>query len=227
MDLHVVTENIRYMMLGLRLTLFLSVIVIVLAFVIGCPLGLARLARNRILRDAAILYIELMRGTPVVMVIFWFFFFLPKITQIPMTATVSGTIALIAFYASHVAEITRAGIQAVPRSQVEGATAMGLRYVHVMMYVVLPQALRHMIPALISRFVAIVMATSLLSILGVVEFFRAAAIVNSREIRSFEIYTFVALVYFCLCFAVSRFGRWCERKLDSESLSKAELALGR
>ena len=85
-------------------------------------------------------------------------------------------------------------------------------------YVVLPQALRNMIPALIGRFVAIVMATSLLSILGVVEFFRAAIIVNNREIRSYEIYTFVALTYFLVCYVILCLGRWCERRLGTERL---------
>jgi ABC-type amino acid transport system permease subunit len=109
-------------------------------------------------------------------------------------------------------------VQAVPKSQVEGAQATGLSHVQVMTYVVLPQALRNMIPALISRFVAIVMATSLLSILGVVEFFRAAIIVNNREIRSYEIYTFVAVTYFLACYLISWFGRWCERRLGAKPL---------
>jgi polar amino acid transport system permease protein len=217
-DLGVIVDNLPYLMSGLRLTFALSLIAIGLAFVVGCPLGLARGAHSQLIRLPAILYIEIMRGTPLIMVIFWIFFFLPKITQLPMSATVSGTAALILFYASHIAEITRAGVQAVPKSQVEGAQATGLNYVQLMSYVVLPQALRNMIPALISRFVAIVMATSLLSILGVVEFFRAANIVNNREIRSYEIYTFVAVIYFVACYLISWFGRWCERRLSAKPL---------
>ena len=227
MDLAVIIDNLPFMMSGLRLTFVLSLLAIALAFLIGCPLGLARMAHSRFVRLPAIIYIEIMRGTPVIMVIFWVFFFLPKITQLPLSATVSGTAALVFFYASHIAEITRAGVQAVPKSQVEGAQAIGLNYAQVMAYVILPQALRNMIPALISRFVAIVMATSLLSILGVVELFRAAIIVNNREIRSYEIYTFVAATYFLACYVISRFGRWCEHRLNATPVLKMDLAISR
>lgn len=226
MDLRVITDNLWYMMLGFRLTVILAVVGMGLSLVIGTLLGMARLTRLFSLRYPAILYIELMRSTPLIMVIFWIFFLLPKITRTPLEATTSGLIALVAFYSSHVAEIMRAGIQSIPKGQMDAGLSAGLGYIRTMRYVILPQAIRNMIPALVTRFVSLFMATSLMYIIGVVDFFRAATIVNNREFQSFKIYTFVALVYFVSCFSISHVGRWCERKLGVRRFESVEASLG-
>jgi His/Glu/Gln/Arg/opine family amino acid ABC transporter permease subunit len=222
----VIIENFGYMMRGLRITVTLAVIGMACALGLGTLLGLGRLSRLPLISYPAVLYIEMMRGTPLLMVIFWLIFFLPRVAGTALDPVSSGLLALVLFYASHVAEIVRAGIQSIPRGQREAGMASGLGERQTMQYIVLPQAIRNMVPALVSRFVSLFMSTSLTYIIGVVEFFRAATIVNNREFRSMEIFTFVALVYFVCCFVISQFGGWCERRLGAQRLQNLETALG-
>jgi His/Glu/Gln/Arg/opine family amino acid ABC transporter permease subunit len=225
-DLAVIVDNLGYMMQGLRVTIMLAVTGMTAALVLGTLLGLARLSTAPLLSYPAVVYIEVMRSTPLLLLIFWLIFFLPRLVGTALDALSSGLLALVLFYASHVAEIIRAGIQSIPRGQREAGLASGLGYRQTMQYIVLPQAIRNMVPALVSRFVSLFMSTSLTYIIGVVEFFRAATIVNNREFRSMEIFTFVALVYFACCFGISRFGRWCERRLGAKRIEGVEAALG-
>lgn len=225
-DLGVIAENLPYMMRGLWITITLAVIGMGFALVLGTLLGLGRLSSLPLLSYPALLYIEVMRSTPLLMVIFWLIFFLPRISGTALDPVTSGLCALVLFYSTHVAEIIRAGIQSIPRGQREAGLATGLGYRQTMQHIVLPQAIRNMVPALVSRFVSLFMSTSLTYIIGVVEFFRAATIVNNREFRSMEIFTFVALVYFICCYVISQFGRWCERRLGSRRFQAVEAALG-
>jgi His/Glu/Gln/Arg/opine family amino acid ABC transporter permease subunit len=226
MDLRVIAENLPYMAAGFSRTVVFAAVGMSAALAIGTILCLVRVARVPLLRYVVVAYVEIMRSTPLLLVIFWLFFFLPKLSGVPLEPTTSGLIALVAFYSTHVAEVMRAGIQSIPRGQLEAGLSSGLRYLQTMRHVILPQAVRNMIPALVSRFVSLFMSTSLLYIIGVVEFFRAATIVNNREFRSFEIFTFVGLVYFVCCFAISRLGRWWERRLGVQRMRRVEAALG-
>jgi polar amino acid transport system permease protein len=151
---------------------------------------------------------------------------MPKVVGFPVSPFVAGLTALSCYFATHVAEIMRAGIQAIPKGQMEAALSSGLHYEEAMRYVVLPQAIRHMIPALISRLVALIKSTSLVYIIGVIELFRVATLINNREFASFQIFTFVALVYFALCFGLSRLGSWCQKRLGAQELRNVEAALG-
>jgi polar amino acid transport system permease protein len=125
----------------------------------------------------------------------------------------AALVALIVFNTSYMAEVIRAGIQSVPRAQMEAARASGLTYVQAMRFVILPQAIKNMVPALVNRFVALFMGTSLAYIIGVTEFFRAANNVNNRVYRSYEIYGFVAIVYFLCCYSLSLLSQLLERRL--------------
>ncbi|MGH7473156.1 MAG: amino acid ABC transporter permease, partial [Candidatus Methylomirabilales bacterium] len=117
------------------------------------------------------------------------------------------------FEAAYLGEIVRAGIQSVPRGQVEAATATGLTPAQTMRHVILPQALRNMIPALVTQFIVLFKDTSLASIIGYVDLTKAAQIVNNREIRPFELYLFIAVVYWICTYSMSRFSRRLEARL--------------
>ena len=214
----VILQNLPYLMRGLRVTAFITVVCMAASFALGVVLALLRRSALRPLRAGATLYIELLRSTPLLMVIFWFYFLLPLLTGKSLEPLVAGIIAMIAFQSAYVAEIVRAGIASVKAGQLEAALALGLSYRAAMRLVVLPQALRNMLPALVARFVALFKSTSLLYVIGVVEFFRAATIVNSREFRSMEIFLFVAFVYFCCGATASAVGAWLERTLATEDL---------
>lgn len=225
-DPGVIIDNLDYLLEGLRLTLLLSLAGMIFSMICGVFLCLARLSGFALLRYPARVYIDLIRSTPLLMIIFWFVFFLPKVTSITLSPVMSGLIALVAYFSTHVAEIMRAGIQSIPKGQAEAAQSTGLGYGQTMRYIILPQAVRNMIPALVSRFVALFKSTSLLYIIGVVEFFRAATIINNREYASLEIFAFVALVYFVFCYSLSRFGAWCQQRLGARQMRDLEASLG-
>ena len=218
MNADVVLQNLPYLMRGLRLTAVITLVCMVASLAVGVALALLRRSAVRALSAAATAYIETLRSTPLLMVIFWFYFLLPLLTGKSLEPLVAGIVAMVAFQSAYVAEIVRAGITSVKAGQLEAAVALGLSYRSAMWRVVLPQAFRNMLPALVARFVALFKSTSLLYVIGVVEFFRAATIVNSREFRPMEIFLFVAFVYLCCGVAASVIGAWLERTMATEDL---------
>ena len=147
------------------------------------------------------------------MVIFWFWFAIPILLRVPLPEYGVALVAFVAFEAAYLGEIVRAGIQSVPRGQVEAATATGLTPAQAMRHVVLPQALRNMIPALVTQFIVLFKDTSLASIIGYMDLTKAAQVVNNREIRPFELYLFIAVVYWLCAYGMSRYARHLERRL--------------
>jgi His/Glu/Gln/Arg/opine family amino acid ABC transporter permease subunit len=213
MDFAFIATNARYLLQGLGVTVALAVLSFVGCMVVGTALALMRLSPWRWLKWPTALYIDLMRMVPLIMVIFWFFFLLPILIGRPIEAFVAGLAGLVAFHSTYIAEVIRAGIQAVPRGLVEASRSSGMTYRHCMQHVVLPVAVRNMLPALVNRFVALFMGTSLVYVIGVTDFFRAAANVNMRVFRPYEVFIFVALVYFAFCYSLSRLGLYLERRM--------------
>lgn len=199
---------------GVALTLYLAVVSLILSFFGGLLLGLLSVARNRAVRWVSLGFINLVRGLPLLMVIFWMYFLLPAVMGRPMPETQTVIMALSLFTSAYMAQIVRAGIEGIPRGQTEAAIATGLRPRQVMMFVVLPQALRNMIPSFVNQFVSMIKDTSLAFIVGVDELTHVATQVNNRTLTSpTEIFLFVAAVYFALCFAFTALSRWLERRL--------------
>jgi His/Glu/Gln/Arg/opine family amino acid ABC transporter permease subunit len=194
-------------------TLRLAIPAMLLGFILGIFIGLARLARSAWIRVPATVYVEFFRGVPLVMVIFWFWFILPVVLRIPLPEYGIALAAFIFFEGAYLGEIIRAGIQSVPRGQIEAAASSGLSSAQTMRHVVLPQALRNMIPALVTQFIVLFKDTSLASIIGYVDLTKAAQIVNNREIRPFELYIFIAAVYWLCTYAMSRYAQYLERRL--------------
>jgi len=192
-------------------TLRLAIPAIILGFVLGTFIGLARLARAPWISLPATVYVEFFRGVPLVMVIFWIWFIMPQLLRFPIPEYGVALTAFVIFEAAYFGEIVRAGIQSVPRGQVEAATAVGLTRAQTMRHVVLPQALRNMIPALVTQIIVLFKDTSLASIIGYVDLTKAAQIVNNREIRPFELYLFIAAVYWICTYSMSRLARRFER----------------
>lgn len=195
-------------------TLRLAVPAIIFGFLLGVLIGLGRLARSRWISVSTAIYVEFFRGVPLVMVIFWFWFIIPVLVGKSLPEYSVALAAFVVFEAAYLGEIVRAGIQSVPRGQVEAATATGLSPAQAMHHVVLPQAFRNMIPALVTQFIVLLKDTSLASIIGYVDLTKAAQIVNNREIRPFELYLFIALIYWSCSYGVSRYARALERRLS-------------
>lgn len=219
MDFQVIADNFSFLMLEGFIgfgsfaggTLRLALPAIVLGFLLGMFIGLARLSGSTWLSLPARIYVEFFRGVPLVMVIFWFWFIIPALLGKSLPEYGVALTAFVVFEAAYLAEIVRAGIQSVSHGQVEAATATGLRRATMMRYVILPQALRNMIPALVTQFIVLLKDTSLASIIGYVDLTKAAQIVNNREIRPFELYLFIAVVYWLCSYAMSRYSQRWER----------------
>jgi len=220
MDLTVITSNFKFLivqgLLGLGGftggTLRLAIPAIVLGFLLGIFVGIARLARSRWINVPAAIYVEFFRGVPLVMVIFWIWIIIPRLLGLPIPEYGVALAAFVIFEAAYFGEIVRAGIQSVPRGQVEAATAVGLTGAQTMRYVVLPQAIRNMVPSLVTQMIVLFKDTSLASIIGYVDLTKAAQIVNSREIRPFELYLFIAVVYWLFTYSMSLAARRFERR---------------
>lgn len=221
MDFQVIVDNFGFLFVQGFLgfgefaggTLRLAIPAIVLGFALGIVIGLGRLANNRSIRFLGTIYVEFFRGVPLVMVIFWFWFIIPNLLKISLPEYGVALTAFVIFEAAYLAEIIRAGIQSVPQGQLEAAAATGLSRGRTMRHIVLPQALRNMIPALVTQFIVLLKDTSLASIIGYIDLTKAAQIVNNREIRPFEIYLFIAVIYWLCSFAMSRYAQHLERRL--------------
>lgn len=215
LDWTIIVRNWPVLLSGFINTLKLAVLAIGASFLLGVVAGALRLARSPYLHYPAVLYIEVIRGVPLIMVIFWFYFLAPILAGRPLDDFTSALIAFIVFEAAYLAEIVRAGIQSVPLGQVQAAISTGLTHRQAMRHVILPQAIRNMIPALVTRFIVLFMDTSLAYIIGYRELTRVARIIAEREFRAFEVYTFIAIVYFVCTYAMSLVAQRVERRLGA------------
>ena len=212
MDWAVIPRNINFLMGGLLLTFQLAAVALVGGFFVGILMGLARLSSRKWIYYPATLYVNFFRSLPLILVIFWFYFMVPFIIGRPLGDFFSAIVAFIAFEASYFAEIVRGGIQSVRRGQVMAAYASGFNYYQTMRYVILPQALRNMLPPLVTQCVIIFQDTSLAYVIGLKEFLRRTSLVDSRELRSLELYLFAGLVYLVFC----SIGTLMSRRLEKQ-----------
>jgi glutamate/aspartate transport system permease protein len=212
-DFNVIARSWVYVIRdGLSFTLLLTALASAGGMVLGTALALLRLARVPLVPQLAAGYVNLMRALPLVLVIFWFYFLVPYLGQwligaerpIQVGGFASALITFTLFEAAYYAEIVRAGIRAVPRGQLAAAQALGLRNGAVMRYVVLPQAMRHMLPIILTQTIVLFQDTSLVYVLSLTDLFGAASKVAHRDGRLVEMYLFAALVYFALSLAASR-----------------------
>ncbi|WP_455287772.1 amino acid ABC transporter permease [Cupriavidus necator] len=210
---------------GLAITLLLSALGLVLAFPLGVAVALARISPFRWLRSPAIGFIYLVRGVPLIMFIFWVYFFVPVLIGRPVSGFTTMLVTLVLYEAAYLAEIVRAGIEGLPKGQTEAARAVGLTYMQTMVKVVLPQALYNMIPSMISQFVSIIKDTSLAYVISVNELTFAANQVNTMLLtKPFQVFLILAVVYFALGFALTSLARHVERRI---SRKRAGTALAR
>ncbi len=205
---------------GLSGALLMSIISITGSFFIGLLVGMGRTAKNRAFRIPSMIYIEFVRGIPLILVIFWFYtVVLDIMLKIELHAFWAATIAMTFFFAAYIAETVRGGIENIPAGQVEAAKASGLSYFQTMRKIVLPQALKQMLPALVGMFIAAFKDTSLAYIIGVMELTRAAYAINNRlMVYPFEIYTTIAVMYFVFSYFMSLYAKHLERKLNPENV---------
>jgi polar amino acid transport system permease protein len=203
---------------GLSYSILMAVMAITVSFFLGLVVGLGRTSKNRIFSIPCTIYIEIIRGNPLIIVIFWVYFFIPVLFNTFFDVFWSATVALTLFTGAYIAEIVRSGIQNIPPGQFEAAYSTGLSYFQTMRKIILPQALKQMIPAIVGQFIAIFKDTSLAYVIGVLELtFVAQGLNNRLMVYPFEIYTTVAFLYFVCCYSMSILATRLERRLTPEA----------
>jgi polar amino acid transport system permease protein len=206
-------DIVRNLVLALRWTVALSLIAFAGGGILGALVMVARVAPNALLRGAAIAYIEVVQGTPLLMQLFLCFFGL-ALFGIDVSPLVAASIALTIYASGYLGEIWRGCVDAIPRGQWEAAASLGLSFGEQMRYVIVPQAMRIAVPPTTGFLVQIVKGTALASIIGFVELTKAGTIINNATFQPFLVYGLVALLYFALCYPISLLSASLERRLD-------------
>ncbi|CUA95751.1 amino acid ABC transporter permease [Thiomonas bhubaneswarensis] len=211
-DFSSIVSVLPFLLKGLAYTVQLTVVAAIGGTLLGILLALARLSHLKWLSMLAAGYINLMRSIPLLLVIFWFYFLVPVMLQSltgadyppKIGAERSAYVTFILFEAAYFAEIVRAGIQSIPKGQLGAAYALGLTYAQSMRLIILPQALRNMLPVLLTQTIVLFQDVSLVALLNVTDFVGAAMKIAQRDSRVVEMYTLVAVVYFVLSFLLSQ-----------------------
>ncbi|UHA73828.1 amino acid ABC transporter permease [Paenibacillus sp. 481] len=203
-------DNILYLLKGFLVTIEVAVIAIVLSFILACVLAVLRYARIPVVSQIVAMIVETIRNLPLLLIIFFVFFALPQI-GIKMGIFTSAIVALTIFEAAMVSEIIRAGLLSIDKGQIEAARSSGLSYMQTLRYITMPQALRRMLPPMVSQFISLLKDTSLTIIIGLPELMHSAQIVNGHNSKfMFPTYLFAAFLYFIINYSLSRFARRLE-----------------
>jgi glutamate/aspartate transport system permease protein len=193
----------NFVLKGLYFSLLLTAVATIGGVLFGTLLALMRLSGRRWLDLPATLYVNGMRSIPLVMVILWFFLLVPAVIGRPIGAELSAVITFVAFEAAYFSEIMRAGIQSIPRGQVFAGQALGMSYGQNMRLVVLPQALRNMLPVLLTQTIILFQDTSLVYAIGAYDMLKGFEVAGKNYGRPIEAYLAAAVLYFILCYALS------------------------
>lgn len=213
--------NIRFLLNGFGATIVLSLIAAVLSMVLGLVVALPGMSANRWVRLPSRIYVEFIRAIPLLPMLFWVFYGLPVVLKsMGINVTIDpfwgAVITLAVSDSAFTAEIYRSGIQSIPKGQTEAAQTVGLTYAQTMRYVVLPQAIRRILPPLANQFIYIVKMSAFASVIGMQELTRRANELVVTEYRPLEIYTLLIFEYLVLVLIISFFVRWLERRMGAD-----------
>ncbi|KVR68987.1 amino acid ABC transporter permease [Burkholderia cepacia] len=199
---------------GLALTLILSVLGLALSFPFSILIALGRTSPISFIRAPTSALVYVVRGVPLIMLIFWAYFFVPLVIGHSVSGFTTLLCTLVMYEAAYLGEVIRAGIEALPRGQVEASRALGLSYMQTVFKIVLPQALYNMLPSIVSQFVSTIKDTSLGYVISVQELTYAANQVNNSLLtQPFSVFAILALTYFAVCFILTQFAHRLERRV--------------
>lgn len=199
---------------GLALTVEITIISLILAGILGMIFGLLSVSRRKSLRAIALVYVDIVRGTPLLVQAFFIYFGIPTVLGFQTDPVVSGVITLSLNAGGYLAEIVRGGIESISKGQMEAARSLGLPYGMAMRSVILPQAIRTMTPALINQCIITLKDTSLLSVISVTELTQTGRLIIANNYRSFEVWLIVAVMYFVIIMILSKISKRIERKMS-------------
>jgi len=210
--------NLKFLITGTGDTLLMSLLALFISIVLGLLIAIPGIARNRPVRATNIVYVELIRSIPLLPLILWIYYGLPDIAGIQLDYFWAGVIALALSDSAFEAEIFRAGIQSIPRGQSEAGSTVGLTKFQNMRYIVLPQAIRRILPALGNQFAYMVKMSALVSVIGLQELTRRANELIVTEYRALEIYTVLIIEYLIIILIIGQGVRWLERRMGSDEM---------
>ena len=208
--------NLKFLLSGLTTTMYISIISIVISILIGLLIAIPSLSKNKFLTYLNIGYVEIVRAIPLLVLILWIYYGLPIMTGISFSPFVSGIIALSISESAFQAEIFRAGINSIKKAQWEAGSSLGLGFFRKLRLVILPQAVKNILPAIGNQFVYVLKMSSLVSIIGIGDLTRKANELVVTTYRPLEIYTFLILEYLVLILIVSYLVRRLEKKLQKD-----------
>ena len=208
--------NLKFLLSGLTTTIYISVVSIIISMFLGLIVAIPSLAKNKFLTYINIGYVEIVRAVPLLVLILWIYYGLPIMTGISFSPFVSGIIALAISESAFQAEIFRAGINSIKKAQWEAGSSLGLSFSKRLRLVILPQAIKNILPAIGNQFVYVLKMSSLVSIIGIGDLTRKANELVVTTYRPLEIYTFLILEYLVLILIVSFFVRKLEKNLKKD-----------
>ena len=208
-------SNLQFLIGGIWATLLVSLCAICISVMLGALVALAGLSRRKSLNRVNRVYVELFRSVPLLVLLLWVFYGLPVIIGLQLSVFATGVLSLALSDSAFEAEVFRAGIQSVPKGQIEAAKSLGLTWSQQMRLVVMPQAIKVILPALGNQFVYVLKMSSLVSVIGLQELTRRANELNVSEYRPLEIYTLLVAEYLLLILVVSYLVRRLERRLSN------------
>jgi glutamine transport system permease protein len=212
----VILESLPILLQGSLITLKIVSISLCIAFVIGLISGLMSTSSNRLLRYIATGYVDLIRGTPLLVQVFFIYFGLPVFLDVRIPAEVAGIMAISLNAGAYISEIFRAGIISIHPGQREAARSLGLSPYLTMRLVILPQATRRMLPTFVNQIIVSIKDTSLLSVIGIRELTQSGEIIISTNFRAFEIWGTVGVVYLVMIYLLSYLSRVLERRIAAQ-----------
>jgi len=207
-----IINNLSYLLKGFLTNLELAICALAGGIFLGILVGLGRISKNVWVYHSVTLYVNFIRNIPLILVIFWFYFIMPILVGKPLNPFISAAISFVVFEATYFGEIFRAGFQSISRDLVSAAYSTGLTYTQTARYIFVPIAIRRMLPSMITQSIITFQDTSLAYVIGLQELVRRTTIVDSMEVRSIQLYSFVAALFFVICFVGSRISRYYEMK---------------
>lgn len=213
--IELMVQSLPSLLKGLQITLIITIISLFFASIIGMLMGLFSVGHSKALKGLAKSYVNIIRGTPLIVQAFFLYFGIPSlINGLRIPALVAGIIVISVNSGAYMSEIFRGGIESIHNGQMEAARSLGMNYKQAMVKVILPQAIRRMIPAMLNQFIISLKDTSLLTVIGVRELTQSGQIIIATNFRSLEIWFVVGLIYFIVIMGLTAITRRIESRLE-------------
>lgn len=212
--MEVIIDSLPYLWAGLKVTAYVFLFAIILGFIIGLIMALCRLSRSWALNWIAKIFIDAIRGTPILVQLFFFYFGLNTIEFISLDRTTAGIVTVAINAGAYFAEIIRAGIQSMDKGQTEAARSLGLTSTQTMRHIILPQAFRRMLPTFTNQAIISLKDTSLLSVIGIADLTQQGQVVIAATYKAFELWLVVGIMYFIMIYLLSLLSSFLERRFE-------------